>query len=292
MSQKEIKDKFDEIVAFAEVDKFLDTPVKRYSSGMYVRLAFAVAAHLEPEILVVDEVLAVGDVEFQKKCLGKMKDVSEQGRTIIFVSHNMNAIEQLCNKAILINKGQIVFSSGKVNSVIHRYFSGDGVAQNSEWKNLDNKYDNEYFKPISFKIVDKNGGIPAMPISNDSDLFVEIEANITTLHSALTIGYCFYTEDGQQLYWTYQTDMAKEQWPDLKQGKNILRSKLPKRLVNEGNYQIELIGGLHFIKWLFEPRKDNPIINLEIQGGLSDSPYMTHKRPTILSPNLEWKNNV
>jgi lipopolysaccharide transport system ATP-binding protein len=292
MSRREIKAKFDEIVAFAEVDKFLDTPVKRYSSGMYVRLAFAVAAHLEPEILVVDEVLAVGDVQFQKKCLGKMEDISKEGRTILFVSHNMNAIEQLCNKAILLNKGQFSYSSDKVKSVIHRYFSGDDKSQSSEWTNLDKKYDNEYFKPISFKIVDENGNVPEMPISNNSDLFVEIQAEITTVHSALTVGYCFYTGDGQQLYWTYQTDMAKEQWPDLKPGKNTLRSKLPKRLVNEGNYQIELIGGLHFIKWLFEPRKDNPIINLEIRGGLSDSPYMTHRRPTILSPNLEWKKNV
>src|SRR3974377_321536 len=107
MSQREIKQKFDEIVAFAEVDRFLDTPVKRYSSGMYVRLAFAVAAHLEPEILIIDEVLAVGDVEFQKKCLGKMKDISGQGRTVLFVSHNMAAVNQLCTSAVLLQEGRI-----------------------------------------------------------------------------------------------------------------------------------------------------------------------------------------
>lgn len=111
MSRKEIKAKFDEIVAFAEVDKFLDTPVKRYSSGMYVRLAFSVAAHLEPEILVVDEVLAVGDAQFQKKCIGKMNDVSKEGRTILFVSHNMNAIEQLCQKVIILDGGRIINNS-------------------------------------------------------------------------------------------------------------------------------------------------------------------------------------
>ncbi|MDD5598414.1 MAG: ABC transporter ATP-binding protein, partial [Victivallaceae bacterium] len=102
MTRAEIKKKFDEIVAFAEVEKFLDTPVKHYSSGMYVRLAFAVAAHLEPEILLVDEVLAVGDAQFQKKCLGKMEDVSKEGRTVLFVSHNMAAIRQLCNKGIVL----------------------------------------------------------------------------------------------------------------------------------------------------------------------------------------------
>ena len=107
MSRAEIKKKFDEIVAFSEIEKFLDTPVKRYSSGMYVRLAFAVAAHLEPEILVVDEVLAVGDAQFQKKCLGKMENVSKEGRTVLFVSHNMNAIEQLCTSCLMIENGKI-----------------------------------------------------------------------------------------------------------------------------------------------------------------------------------------
>src|ERR1039458_9175166 len=105
MTQREIRKKFDEIVAFAEVDRFLDTPVKRYSSGMYVRLAFAVAAHLEPEILIVDEVLAVGDAEFQKKCIGKMKDASEGGRTVLFVSHNMDTITRLCGTTILMKDG-------------------------------------------------------------------------------------------------------------------------------------------------------------------------------------------
>lgn len=118
MSQAEVKKKFDEIVDFAGVEKFLDTPVKRYSSGMYVRLAFAVAAHLEPEILIVDEVLAVGDAEFQKKCLGKMEDVSRNdGRTVLFVSHNMGAITSLCNKGIVLNHGSILFNSNTVEAV-------------------------------------------------------------------------------------------------------------------------------------------------------------------------------
>jgi lipopolysaccharide transport system ATP-binding protein len=122
MSRAEIRQKFDEIVAFAEVEQFLDTPVKRYSSGMYVRLAFAVAAHLEPEILVVDEVLAVGDAEFQKKCLGKMQDVSRGGRTVIFVSHNMSAVQSLCARAILLQGGRLV-RNGLVNEIVSDYLS-------------------------------------------------------------------------------------------------------------------------------------------------------------------------
>lgn len=123
MSRYEIKRKFDEIVAFSEVEQFLDTPVKRYSSGMYVRLAFAVAAHLEPEILVVDEVLAVGDAQFQKKCLGKMEEVSTQGRTILFVSHQLGSVQSLCNRAIHLRKGKLI-DDGDAEVVIQRYLTG------------------------------------------------------------------------------------------------------------------------------------------------------------------------
>ena len=123
MRKAEIDRKFDEIVAFSEVERFLETPLKRYSSGMQMRLAFAVAAHLEPEILLVDEVLAVGDAEFQKKCLGKMGDISKQGRTIIFVSHNVNAVSSLCRSAILVGDGRIVECSDDVQSVLRHYLS-------------------------------------------------------------------------------------------------------------------------------------------------------------------------
>jgi lipopolysaccharide transport system ATP-binding protein len=134
MGRAEIRQKFDEIVAFAEVEKFLDTPVKRYSSGMYVRLAFAVAAHLEPEILVVDEVLAVGDAQFQKKCLGKMEDVSSKdGRTVIFVSHNMAAIKALCTSAIILHKGQKILQ-GDVYDSVAKYMSFDQAQLNNQAK--------------------------------------------------------------------------------------------------------------------------------------------------------------
>ncbi len=128
MSKHEIDRKFDEIVDFAEVERFLDTPVKRYSSGMYVRLAFAVAANLEPEIMIVDEVLAVGDAAFQKKCLGKMEDVStKEGRTILFVSHNMDAVQKLCNKGILLHKGQLL-ENGPIDNVISSYINNNSLS--------------------------------------------------------------------------------------------------------------------------------------------------------------------
>ena len=151
MKTYEIKQAFDEIVAFAGVEKFLDTPVKRYSSGMYVRLGFAIAAHLNPEILIIDEVLAVGDAEFQKKCLGKMKDVSESGRTILFVSHNLTAVQALCNKAFYFEHGHLKLQ-GETNAVIANYLSQVATKQLiREWKdiNLAPGTDDVRFKKVS-----------------------------------------------------------------------------------------------------------------------------------------------
>src|ERR1700757_86888 len=134
MTRTEIKNKLDEIIEFSGVAKYIDTPVKRYSSGMMVRLGFAVAAHLEPEILIVDEVLAVGDAEFQKKCLGKMKDVSGQGRTVLFVSHNMAAVKEFCGTAILMDKGQLSYS-GKTNDVLREYLSSPATVTSNNFLN-------------------------------------------------------------------------------------------------------------------------------------------------------------
>lgn len=141
MSRAEIRRKFDEIVAFADVERFLDTPVKRYSSGMYVRLAFAVAAHLEPEILIIDEVLAVGDAEFQRKCLGKMHDVAGSGRTVLFVSHNMGAVESLCTRCILLADGKAV-ASGQTSEVVQDYLIHLHAANHARAATVDRRIDN------------------------------------------------------------------------------------------------------------------------------------------------------
>lgn len=156
MTRTEIKRKFDEIVAFAEVEQYLDTPVKRYSSGMYVRLAFAVAAHLEPEILVVDEVLAVGDVDFQKKCLGKMENVAHEGRTVFFVSHNMNAIQRLCKRCIVINRGSIIFD-GEVNSAISHYLKSKNTNQQISWPDAAHAPGNDVVRLCAVRIADQDG---------------------------------------------------------------------------------------------------------------------------------------
>ena len=170
MSRAEIKRKFDEIVAFAEVEKFLDTPVKRYSSGMYVRLAFAVAAHLEPEILVVDEVLAVGDAEFQKKCLGKMGEVAGQGRTVLFVSHNMAAVQALCANAFLIDKGLLTFAS-QTAAVIRKY---------SETRGSDNPFFRTSRNLSPIYLTNANGKYEQSKESESAKIKFKLEVTVTT----------------------------------------------------------------------------------------------------------------
>ena len=153
MDKGEIKKSFDAIVDFAGVEKFLDTPVKRYSSGMYVRLGFAIAAHLEPEIMIIDEVLAVGDAEFQKKCLGKMRDVSESGRTLLFVSHNLTAIQALCNKSFYFEKG-LLLDQGDTTHIINTYLSR--VSQKKlerSWETPESAPGNDEIRVKSFKLL-------------------------------------------------------------------------------------------------------------------------------------------
>jgi lipopolysaccharide transport system ATP-binding protein len=292
MTRAEIKRKFDEIVAFAGVEKFLDTPVKRYSSGMHVRLAFAVAAHLEPEIMLIDEVLAVGDAEFQKKCLGKMEEVAKGGRTILFVSHNMNAVELLCNQAILLVDGRIANSGSDVRRIITSYFdrstSNNGSA--SQWRNSGSELDHHSSKPLYFAIRNASGVPLSAPVRNDEQLSIVIRAEVREPDPALNFGIALFNEDGQMLLWSLTTDGAVENWPRLEPGVTELRCMLPKRFLNEGRYRIELIASLHYRDWFVRPGFNSPAIHFEIQGGLSDSPYWMSARPGILAPSWEWQS--
>jgi len=195
MSQVEVRKKFDEIVDFAGVEKFLDTPVKRYSSGMYVRLAFAVAAHLEPEILIVDEVLAVGDAEFQKKCLGKMEDVSKNhGRTVLFVSHNMGAISQLCNTGLLIDSGNISYV-GKISDTINQYFKNSAT----RFDNISNgiKYCHPDFRINKITVNNSERNILYVDERNNS-LIIKIEGTVA-LDKIIALEMRFYDHNGIML---------------------------------------------------------------------------------------------
>ena len=179
MGKEETRSKFDEIVAFAEVEKFLDTPVKRYSSGMYVRLAFAVAAHLEPEILIVDEVLAVGDADFQKKCLGRMEDIAEkEGKTVIFVSHNMTVIESLCNKGIYLDRGTVRYT-GEKEKAIQLYLafnSNSNTANGAIFELPEKEIDRDKFQVIKIQILDSQDR-PIECLRTWDDLNIRIHYN-------------------------------------------------------------------------------------------------------------------
>ena len=295
MTRKEITRKFDEIVEFSGIGKFLDTPVKRYSSGMYVRLAFSVAAHMEPDILLVDEVLAVGDAEFQKKCLGKMEEVTKkQGRTILFISHNMAAIERICNRVLLIEKGKIKKDSTDVSDTVREYLhTSGGSTTGYKWAlKTGNITTNEWYTPTEMYLENEDGQICDAPFRNDESVSLVIKGEITAFDPLITIGYALSTEDGTLLYWSVQTDEPEVQWPKISEGPFTLVSKIPKHLLNEGSYRIELIGGLNNRLWLFEPGGNNPVINFSIRGGLSDSPYWMVKRAGILAPVLHWENKV
>ncbi len=194
MRKKEITRKLDEIIDFSGVERYIDTPVKRYSSGMYVRLAFAVAAHLESEILIVDEVLAVGDAEFQKKCLGKMGDISKSdGRTILFVSHNLTAIKTLCTRTILIEKGKLILSSQNNNEVIDKYMgyipSSEALIAGEDITNRLNEYNpgiEKYFNCEEIKICDARGLLKS-EFNSDEDIFVSIRFRCSQRNTNLNI---------------------------------------------------------------------------------------------------------
>lgn len=205
MTKNDIHKQFDAIVEFAEIEKFLDTPVKRYSSGMYVRLAFAVAAHLEPEVLVVDEVLAVGDAAFQKKCLRKMGDVAQEGRTILFVSHNMGAITRLCKRAIWVDAGKIVFD-GLSDAAVAQYQS-KFLNACSEWTRPPQQ---AIHSEISFTrvAVMKRDGSVAKLFNGDEDIVVEIDYEVRCSLSGCQIGMRLYNAEGQVVFSSADSDAA------------------------------------------------------------------------------------
>lgn len=290
MSRAEIARKFDEIVAFSGVEAFIDTPVKRYSSGMQTRLAFSVAAHLEPEILIVDEVLAVGDAEFQKKCLGKMNEVSKEGRTILFVSHNMNAVDQLCDRIIWLDNGEVRLDTTDTFAATSKYlFGGDEQSITGELAASDAPpLDNEFFTFDAFRIVDASGEVVRGPVPGNADLSVEICLTFKSLHPALSIGYAAYNESGEVVYWTLFTDETEARVDDLRRGPCVLRSAIPRRFLNQGLYRLDLMTSLHHMRWITAPGESPYAVFMRIQGGLSDSAYWQQHRPGIVAPVLPW----
>ena len=285
MSRREIAEKFDAIVEFAEIARFLDTPVKRYSSGMYVRLAFAVAAHLEPEILVVDEVLAVGDAAFQRKCLGKMGDVAKGGRTVLFVSHNMAAVKTLCQRAIHLSQGQVTLDTD-VDTVVMEYLGGlDGLPAEKVWDNPRTRPGDEMFRLLAVRVLDRDARL-APSVLSSQPITVEMEFELTLVHSAFCVGFDLLAADGGEVFRSYQTDIVDA--PPLRVGHNRLRCTLPAELFNAGAYRIVPKASLHCMKWILN--NPDPVAQFETTFDHGDS-YFLHggDRPGPIAPILRWE---
>lgn len=236
MTRAEIKKKFDEIVDFAEVEKFLDTPVKRYSSGMYVRLAFAVAAHLEPKILIVDEVLAVGDAQFQKKCLGKMEKVGKEGRTVLFVSHNMSAIQSLCSSTHLLSGGKLLLT-GDTNLVINRYLEDVRTISLQELRNRPDRVGNGQFIFTDIWFEDASGKRMQELISGkDTIIVLRYEARSPVRNVVVSIG--FYGSFGQFLLMC-NNEMSGQRFEVLPSF-GLVKCSLPRLPFSQGMYHINL----------------------------------------------------
>ena len=243
MSRSEIKRKFDEIVDFAGVEKFLDTPVKRYSSGMYVRLAFSVAAHLEPEILVVDEVLAVGDAEFQKKCLGKMQDVSNaEGRTVLFVSHNLMALSSLCNKGIYLKQGQIQ-AQGDIEEALSRYTKEGTENHLTEWTGSEGDEQVRIYKTKVYCQGNATGFYTHKPI------IIEIEGEVFNPVYGMILGFWLYSQFDYQLAYTLFDDAdANLENKTHPVGRFLKRFIIPPNTLAHGSYRIHFDFGVHNLR--------------------------------------------
>ncbi len=281
MRRAEIDRKLDEIVAFAEIETFLDTPVKHYSSGMYVRLAFAVAAHLEPEILLVDEVLSVGDIEFQRKCIGKMNQVSQGGRTVLFVSHSMDAITRLCSRVFLLDQGQVV-SSGPAQKTVQKYLSfgakGDGEIT---WNN---GYANPGVKTVTLNAVRilNSEGSPSSTTSFSESLRVEITFTLHKRFRKLRIGMILTNQVGQVLIHSYQ-DLTKQEF--IQSGEYRTVCVVPSRLLPHGQYFISVILGIQGQQNLIYS-EDIISINVHNNSNLTMD-YFRGRRPAF-DPEIVW----
>lgn len=238
MKRRELARKFDEIVAFAEISKFIDTPVKRYSSGMYVRLAFAVAAHLEPEILIVDEVLAVGDDMFQKKCLGKMAQIAGQGRTVLFVSHNMPAVINLCPRVILIENGAITRDDESAKVVRHYLSSRRANNAQREWPDIGTAPGDDVVRLRKLSVVDEYGEVcPSVDIRQKTG--VRIEYDVLQPGQQLTPTFSLVTDTGTVVFWAGDRD---PQWQNSPRplGRYTTTAWIPGNFLNAGTMLVSV----------------------------------------------------
>jgi lipopolysaccharide transport system ATP-binding protein len=282
MSKREITQKFDEIVAFSGVEKYIDTPVKRYSSGMYVRLAFAVAAHLEPEILIVDEVLAVGDVDFQKKCMGKMKDVASHGRTVLFVSHNMEAVKNLCTRAILMEHGTIV-SEGSPSHVIETYLMS---RNQSDWGKEYREHEapgNAFtrLKSVQLKPL-RQDGKPIITVKSSLEITISFWNYVEDLVANLSLH--LYAATGECVF-NVITQLPP---PTIGVGLHHARCVIPKELLNTGVFYVSFMLVQDTAKPLFNFEE---VLTFEVEEERETTNWHG-KYPGFVRPKIDFKINA
>jgi len=283
MKKAEIERKFDEMVAFAEVERFIDTPLKHFSTGMQMRLAFAVAAHLEPEILLVDEVLAVGDNEFQKKCLGKMEDVSCGGRTVIFVSHNMGAITRLCSRSMLLDSGRIALT-GPSDEVVRQY-QARYLATRPEWTRTNPDRNGKEFRFLSVQLLDSED----QPFSSGASyepIAVEICYQVARPLSACQIGVRICCSEGAVVFTTSDADHAGVSALPKNPGNFRARFSIPGGFLRPGTYYLTL--GAHMpSRCIYEQLDEAVIFEISPVGSLTS----LDGRLGIVAPLIPWETS-
>lgn len=285
MKKAEIKHKFDEIVAFAELEKFIDTPIKRYSSGMYVRLAFSVAAHLEPEILLVDEVLAVGDVSFQKKCLGQMDNVAKEGRTILFVSHNMAAINRLCRWCMWIDEGRLRMV-GTPNNVVSAYLAvGAEAGGERRWDNLQEAPGNEEIRVRAVRVLDSDGEVSST-LDQRFPFSVEIEYDILSPLSGVRVGFVLLNSEGVIVFGPNDNEDIAWQGKIRKPGRYKSICTIPGSLLNSDPYTLTVCADMPGTVGELFSAENVLRFQIEPTGGLRSS--YTDRLRGIICPSFEW----
>jgi lipopolysaccharide transport system ATP-binding protein len=284
MSRREIARKFDEIVAFANIERFLDTPVKYYSSGMYMRLAFAVAAHLEPEILIVDEVLAVGDAEFQRKCLGKMGEVTHSGRTVLFVSHNMGTINRLCARAVWLDAGKLR-GIGETQAIVTSYLTTDvELSGERHWPDDKTRPGNQSLRLICVRLIGPSGDSRnAFDMREPIDVEIEHEVRMPIRNMRMSIRAL--TEDGVTVFTTTDQNHPWHEGETRQPGRYVSRCRIPGNLLNAGYYLISAGCDIPFTEIIFFEEKALGF-HVEQTGGVN-SRY-PERWPGVICPDLTW----
>ena len=284
MTRKEIKRKFDQIVDFSEIEKFLDTPVKRYSSGMYVRLAFAVAAHLEPEILIVDEVLAVGDIQFQQKCLNKMQDVAKGGRTVLFVSHNLGAINKLCQHSILLDKGQISFS-GPSSEVVKKYLN-TGFQKGGVYEQKTDKTKKMNLRKVSLSPNKRN---VSENINYDEEIVIRIEYEVNASVKNALLWVSLQTLEGITVFCSADYDYIPQLQHERKPGYYQTDVTIPAKWLNADSYMVNVGLNTNFVPYEVFDRVETVKFNVIDNGTTPKSLRNESARNGVLQPFLDWK---